>query len=425
MLLAAVILAISGTLGAWLQFPLTGSLKAPMLGGRLIETPLLDSQGALLTIVIALVIAGWLVGLRWLLVACGLALLALAGWFYLDLVAGDQGWLVRFVSESGQRVALENFTEDLYWPNLNPEPTAALVSEFEHLPERIRAAWGAVGKGWLHTVAAGAAILAAVAIGSRLYTLLALAGVLSVALGLVAAGYPLIQAELEHRKGDAYLAAGRPRAALLAYESAIRADPVLAESRPFLVKASYAYLILLGKSSDLAVVYLADTRNTGTPELELTPAMQQRLTDAHLLLKRVGDTLSPAGPLEGAIRRQASTLDSRLWVTQGSMALNAGLPSEALQAFRRALAKNPRALDALFFLGHTELLLGMRQQAITTLARTLALVRNAPIRADVACTLGDALRGETRLTAARSEYARCLALDDIYNFRAVRSLGGT
>lgn len=424
MLLVGVILAALGALSSWVQFPLTGSVIPLRIDG-LRSTPLVNSQGALIGMLIAMIMIGWLRGLRWVLIGCGLALLAISGVFFLDLVAGGNGWLVRFVAESGQREALELFIRDAYWPNLNPEPTVTLASEFEFLLDRIRVAWSAVGLGWMQTAAAGAFILVAVAVSNRRYFILVPLGVFAVALGIVTTGYPLIEAEIAHHRGDTYLASGRPRAALQEYRSAAASDPVLTESRRFLIKASYAYLMLLGDSSDLAAIYLTDTRKTASSKLQLTPTRRQQLSDEHLRLARARSISADGSFLERAIRRQANVLDTQLWITQGLMALNTHSLGEARQAFQQALAITPTALDARFFLGHMEILLGMRQQAVSTLTVALMEVENTAVRADVACTLGDALRDEEQLTAARSEYDKCLSLDNFFNFRAVRSLGGT
>jgi tetratricopeptide (TPR) repeat protein len=482
MALAGVILAVSGATGTWLEFPLTGSIRAIGLQGPLDAEPFY-SLSAWLIVLIALTVAAWLLNWRTALIVCGLAFLGVTGYFYLTLVAGHEGWLVRFVDESRQRALLEKFIGDHYWQNLNPEPTLRLVSEFEYLPDRMGTAWAATGTGMVHTLLAGALVVGAVAASGRVYAAMAVAGSGLVVLTLLTLANSLTEADLYQRQGDTHLAAGEPRSALEAYEFALDADPVLSTSRAFLVKASYAYMGLLGQSSDLAAVYLADARRTGALQRQLSDRIRSRLSDAHRRLQRAAAGLAsqaplataggatipapatattdpdllrftgpnalhgfelgfplskrgghsegstatarPIGSLERAIRAFANQLDAELWIMQGVMALNTSAPSEARQAFQRAVIMDPTALDARFLLGHTELLLGMQQQAITSLSNTMSAIKQASIRADIASTLGDALSADRQLNAARTEYRRSLELDNVFNIRAVRSLGGT
>ena len=131
-LLGAVLL-MAGAQGPWLEFPLSSPLYATDFASPW-SVPGIVSLKSLLLLIGVVAALGWLLGLRLLSLLAGMAAVAVLAAFFCTWSIQEQ-WLIRFLSESEQRSALDQFLSHFYWPNNNPEPMTKLVDEFRYLPE--------------------------------------------------------------------------------------------------------------------------------------------------------------------------------------------------------------------------------------------------------------------------------------------------
>jgi tetratricopeptide (TPR) repeat protein len=416
-------LLLAGALGPWLDFPLSASLYPKDL---LVPWPYLGmvSLRWMLLSIGLLAGIGWLSGVRLLLLMAGLA----AGLILLNFVHGwmlhDQ-WLPRYLVESEQREAVQAFLSQYYWPNLNPEPTVSLESDFAYLSDQLQVFWYSSGWGFGFCLVGMFLLLleylvTSPAAGMTTVTLLLLFGVIITVLF-----YPMINAELKQRHGDELLAAGRIRDAISSYETTLRMDPVLRDSKRFILKASRAYYQLEGEHSIPGGYYQASYRGRWVTGRALRQGAKEDLEDSIKILGNVLESNYQGSSLEMAILRQSVEEYRKIRLQQGLDAYAEGRLPLSLSLFQQVYNADHTQLHAGFFLAHVQRELGLVTDAVATLDDMLRLVEHDSMRADLLCTIGDAYnRGEQSLLA-RKAYMQCIQADSLYNFRAVFDLSGT
>ncbi len=421
--LLGVGLLLAGALGPWLDFPLSASLYTKDFVLPWPELGLASLQSLMLTIALVAGV-GWLLGLRTLSLFAGVTAAVVLGYFFHSWVVDEQ-WLPRYLTESEQREALQAFVTHYYWPNLNPEPTATLESDFEYLLDQLRVFWYASGWGWGFCMLGIILLLLDNLFATPVVSFSSMAVFLFGGIAIAALLYPQFNAELEHRRADDLLGSGRPRAAISAYQSAMRMNPVLRHSQRFLIKAARAYYQMEGENSLLGGFYLASSRTRWVVGEPLSIAAKVSLKKAAKNLVRVLHASYHGAPLEMTILRQAAREYAKIQVEQGLDAYVEGEPSVSLSLFVEALASDRRQLHTGFYLAHVQRELGLVTDSVATLEEMLELVKHDSLRADLLCSIGDALSRGRRPLQARAAYTQCLAADSLFNFRAVLNLGGT
>jgi tetratricopeptide (TPR) repeat protein len=354
--------------------------------------------------------------------ALGAAVLAL---FFARLSAGDaSGWLLQYMAESEQREMLQEFLESYYWPNRSPEPTTSLITDGPYLVDRAQLAWHMTGWGFVLTLVGvcaslGAAIRAWTGLG--LVTLV----VASALAAIAASTSPGVRAEWRHREGDALLAAGDTRGAIASYESALAIDPFLGHSRSFALKSSRAFYFTEGEDSPFGRLYLAEI------ELPLVADRPGRTTES-LRLDQARRTLdvalraeSDGSPLQRSVLVHADRENARLLIQEGRGDYAAGEHPSGLAAFRQVLAREPSQLHVRFFIAHGMKELGLYSEAVAVLEDALRTLDHSSLRADLLCTIGDALQRSGDTLAARQAYQSCLDSDSLFNYRALLRVSGT
>jgi tetratricopeptide (TPR) repeat protein len=421
--LIGFVLVLVGAQGPWLEFPLSSAVYA---GNIPSPWPFhaLDSLKALLILLGLFAGLGWLVGLR-LVTLCVVVLgvAVITGFFYTWFV--EPSWLASYLSESEQRIALQEFLSHYYWPNKNPEPTTTLQSDFEYLSDYLKVFWYTTGWGW--TAFSTGLLLLLLDNYFSTVRMSAISLVTSVILGLfvVSMFYPLFQAEHYHRRGDELLGTGQPSEAISAYETALRLNPVLRFSGPFLNKASRAFYQSEGETSQFAVLYRASNRDQWITGKPLSDSARERLQTSSRLLREVMKVAHQGSLLQSAIMDRSGNEYTRILNMQGLDAHVTEHPAVSLALFQRSLSYDRTQLHTGFFLAHVQNALGLMDDAIATLEEMLDLVAHKAVRADLLCTIGDADSLGQRPFAAREAYLKCLDSDSLYNYRAVFNLGGT
>jgi tetratricopeptide (TPR) repeat protein len=421
--LLGVGLLILGSQGPWLDFPLTAALYAKDFTSPWADLGLV-SLSSVLTGISVFAGISWLLGLRGLSLFAGLtAVLVMIIFFHSWLLS--ETWLPRFIHESEQREALQGFLTHYYWPNLNPEPTTTLEKDFEYLLDQLRVFWSATGWGWGFFSLGVVLIMLDNLFLSPLWRLGSLAILCTAVIFVVVLLYPLLNAELEHRRGDTLLNSGQLSKAISAYQTALRLNPNLQTSNRFIVKASRAYYQLEGEDSLLGLLYRASARIRSGIGQPLSKPAKENLEKSSQILSRVLHTPYQGSALESAILQQARKDYMHSLREQGLDAYVEGDLSVSLSLLERAFADNRKELYTGFLLAHVQRELGLVADSIALLDEILELVEHDSTHADLLCTLGDAFIQAQQPWRAREAYRRCLENDTLFNFRAVRNLSGT
>ena len=418
------VLLLAGALGPWLDFPLSRSLYPKDLLVPWFHQDMVSYKWMLLSIGLSAGL-GWLLRIRLLLLMASLAAGLLLLNFMHDWMLDDQ-WLPRYLTESEQREAVQAFLSEYYWPNLNPEPTVRLQTDFTYLSDQLRVLWYSSGWGFGFCLIGMILLLLDYLMTSpaagmmTTVTVLLLFGVIITVLF-----FPLFNAELKQRRGDELLASGKYRDAISAFEISLRMDPVLWDSKRFLLKASRAYYQLEGEHSLLGGYYLASSRIHWVTQRALRQGVKEDLEHSVMILTNTLDSNYRGSLLETAILRQSVEEYRKIRIQQGLDAFVEGRLPLSLSLFQEVLNEDHEQLHAGFFLAHVQRELGLFQEAVATLDEMLQLVDHDSMRADLLCTLGDTFSLSDQSLLARKAYMQCIQADSLYNFRAVFDLGGT
>jgi tetratricopeptide (TPR) repeat protein len=421
--LLGALLLLAGAQGPWLEFPLSSTLYTADFASPW-PVPGIASLKVLLILIGLVAGLGWLLGMRLLSLLAGMAALALLAAFFCTWSIQEQ-WLIRFLSESDQRIAIDEFLSYYYWPNNNPEPTTKLVKEFRYLHEQAQVFWYASGWGWVLCLTGAVLVLldnlfSTPVSGASSFTVLVVTGML-----LVIILFPLGQGEFKQREGDDLLASGQPREAIAAYTTALHLNPVLRHSGRFLIKASRAFFQLEGEGSPLASLYLGNYQDRWVVGEPLSIPAKQRLVRSNRSLMKGLNVDYPDLSLQTAVLHQTGREYIKGLVLEGLGAYANGELSVSSDLFQKALAMDPQQLHTGFYLAHVQRELGLFDDAIATLEVLVGRVKHKSVRADLLCTIGDVQTSAQRPLLARQAYTQCLENDSLFNYRAVVDLGGT
>lgn len=417
-------LVLAGLQGPWIKFPLSPPLfiddfVLPIAGFQL------NSLKSFIGILLLIIVGAWLFGYRLVSALASLAVLALFTCFVV-YAWGNHHWLVVYITESEQRDFLQTILSRYYWPNLNPEPATILLPQFEYLSDRVILFWHMTGWGWVW-VLSGIVLLLMNSFYSRVSVLTTLLSMVILLFFMITMSSALM-AERNQRHGDEMLSSGYPEKAIFAYERALLSSPELHHSRPFAMKSSHAYYLLEGEESPFAYLYILGGREASFARKYAKNMDGEALKLAQLSLPALLETPSEGdalNPLQHAIISQSIIEINRNLITQGFNDYENGALSSSLLAFQQALKNDPNQIHAQFFVAHIFKELGLFDNAIETLQRTLPSIANSPLRADLLCTIGEAYEDAGQPLLARKAYGECLDSDSLFNYRAVRNLAGS
>lgn len=414
-MLCGLSLVLIGSFGPWLTFPLSAPVYVFDVG-----TPL--TVGAICIIAVAFTGIGWIFQFQFLL-TIGLVMMALVpSRYFLDTWLTNAHRMTMYVNESDQRWQLQEFLSSNYWPNGNPEPGMVLIREVGNLIDRFALAWHMTSWGW--TLSAVGIIL--LLISGQFSSLLRIPCQLAVIVTLVLSGltaYPAISAENNRQQGDFLVTLGRAGDAIDTYRDAMNKDPFLQFSRPFVIQLSRIYYAAEGRYSTMAAFYLANRQISSQSQQgrilngDRINAARRYLLPA-LLRPIVSDSL------ETAVIRQSEAEDIRLLILKGISDIEQGDLASAVEVFQQTLERDSSQLHVQFLLAHALRLLGQYDDSIGNLEAMLLSVANDNLRADIICTIGDAHREAGNSLQARTAYTECLDSDSLFNYRAVKQLGG-
>lgn len=422
LLVSGLGLALMGGVTEWLSFPLSAPVGAlavtvqeiPVLGTRV---PVHFSPGALYLLFVVLIVAGFHLPWRSALATPLFLSLLMLVYFPAYILSGEQHWMLTYLDDSIERGNLQRFLGAHFLTNKGLEPTLTYITSYQYLVDRIYLIWHMLGWGWLLAIF-GTSLLALVL--QMMGRLMPSFGLTLIAIPLLPAGvlaltgFSCYQAESLHHRGDTSMASGAYRRALQQYATALRYDPALSYSEPFLLKVSKAHYQLFGELAPYGQVYLA------SEEIK-----EKEFTQAELRLTLFKSLALPPSPFKEAIEEYSGRLRVQNYVDRGSFFYHNGEMSKALRYVQAALVEEPASITARFVLAKGLLDLNEPDRALALLQDLVNDVYQPSVKADVYSTIGDCYTKMEDWVAARKAYFMSYELDDKDNFRAVKELSGT
>jgi len=230
----------------------------------------------------------------------------------------------------------------------------------------------------------------------------------------------LLQAEKAHNAGDKFLINGQAQLALHYYTEAVKYNPALSLSTPFLIKVSDAYAYMSDGYHPLAQVTEAwrlMQKARSVAQSKKYPLYQE----SRKVLSQLTTLHPPLSDLEQALFELGLRLHIKLWRHEGLAEFAQKNLNKALNAFLQA---RDDKIAAQFYLAYTYLLLGNTQAALSLLQPLAEKVAHPDVKADIYCTIGDAYTQAKLADAARKAYTSCYKFDSIKNYRAIKALSG-
>lgn len=406
--------ALLATQGNWMAFPLTAPIRGPALGGN----------GCALLILSALALWRFSRGAALLLLCAALAWLLSVP---LSTAQRRPDLLQRYVVETGDRLQLNRFLVEQHVLNLSPEPSLVPIDRISGAPDQVRVASLALARPWYVTVLAVSGLLLLLLARrpperARFWGLAAVS--VSSAL-LLPPWLALDRSERRFAEAQRALVAGDGGTALTQLQEALALSPGRAAALPFWHQVELSAALAHAGHDDNGP-WIAAMSLLLEP---MPPDGTTAYTETLARLTAIGPDRAPdddrAGPDDWAQWRRAARAAVRqelhlhlAWRLQAQ-----GDLTGALRAVHEAWAAPTRTSQVLM----ADILMrhGGWGAAVEVLRRFDAAVVHPTVRADVACSVGDALTGAGRLLEARQAYLSCQTLDELTNYRVLRALGGT
>ncbi len=409
-----VLIACAGFWGSlyapWIRFPV-----APALDARHIELlPLCSLALCGQAVLLGVVLSGLTGYFRWRFYLLSLLFSGLLALPFLWVAHNPDDWLCQYQTQTLQKIAWSDFVQEQFIPNLNPEPLFIPVTEWSSPGQQLYTQFAMLGWGWY---------LALASIGSAGFMIWrydrpinnrhGLRVVIGLCLPACVLFSGLLRADAERRAGDEALWQGHWQYAHQYYQKAWTHNPALSCTIPFLLKWAQT------SRSDQAILPLW---------MEIR---QMRLLDTKkpVALSRYQTFLARWRSVQAAqqgLQRQAHwrhVLSIRLWNQYGLAAWRQQDWQTALYAWQKSLALDDQVL-VRFYLATLYLRLDAPQAVLPLLQPALKKTGNLSLRADIACTIGDAWERMGNMDKARQAYWQCRQLDNLKNYRILHELGG-
>lgn len=402
-----------GSLGIWIQFPLSAPVHGldwngadPVWWRRYAAVPFVLCMGLALALLFSTLERYG----AWLLAAAIVALFAVP----VTALLLDAAWVERYVNDGIERDRFQFLITFLGGiPNTNFNPFVTSADAFQYLPDRLRIVGNLLGWGWTLCLFAALGIVLVMRRLERIPSLRAvlLPGAAGTAL-IALLGSSVLMADLRYRQADQRLGRGDYRGALEAYATAIGNDPMLGQSRLFLLNVAKAYYQVGGSGDPRGQLYADQTLG----------AVEQASAKARLAASATYDDGTTLGR---ALTRMARRREAELWVNQGMVAYSNGDLGSAAASLRLVLARHQNWNYVRFFLARVLGRLREFDEARRHLESLLMTTHDVAFKATIHNALGDVHAAAGRLEQARAEYAQGYALDKTGNLWAVKGLGGT
>ena len=409
----------------WIHFPLTAALNAFQIGWD-INDGIVLSFGLIFLIVIGIAVC--LLLIKQYLLSLIILCTALVILYLIPLYFGflNAGWLRAYLEQSQDKVELYYFTKQYYLLNINTEPTFKPIPQYEYLLDRLKVSLSMLGSGWYTAFIANLALIGIGLKYSEFQFKLFL--VLTFSFSFFAfQAFPVIknlmQAETSQHNGNQYLVKGQPRKAILYYKKALKMNPALSFSTPFLLKVSEAYYMGTDNQNSLGKIFEAWMFIQEKNLFKYQAGKPKYYRIARTLIEESGSVEPPLTPLNQALFDLRDRFSSKLWKYQGLAEYAAGNLNGALSALLNAFARDD-GLTTRFYLASVYLKLDYPQPVIDLLRSYAETITHSAVKADIYCTVGDAYIKANEPEYAREEYRRCIRYDNLKNHRVIQALSG-
>ncbi len=418
-----LLLTLTAVFVSWLEYPLSESLNAYQLDWSW-QAYFPTSVG--ISLQLLMLFACVFLVYRKFFIALVLVCIALAQLLFLPwhILLTHPDWLVNYLIESQERQQLNYFTGEYFIPNINAEPTYIPTLQFETLLDQVRIVFSMLSIGWYISVLSSIAILMILLKHWQHsfqlpITLILITG--SALLTNYAPTLSLLQAAQAQHHGNQQLANDHTHEALQNYQRALKLNPVLNYSTPFLIKVADAYAALLHEYHPANNISKAWIIIQQYKLFNGYNAPASRYRQARTLLQKADNNYLPVTLLEKSLVKFSKRLINQLWASEGLSEYKHGHLHKALQAFQQLSIDQ---LATRFFLATLYIKLNTPQQALELLRPYAHKIDHPSIKADIYCTIGDAYTRAKDWLQARKAYLLCTKLDNTKNYRVTRALSG-
>ena len=404
-------LILMGLGASWIDFPIrkdVGSFAFPIWGslsGSNHFEP--GSFGLLITFLVIGSLLAFITSRSKVLLGCAAGLLLISILIPFQIAYGDPSWLRALADEHNQYQRIQGFSDDYLPSNRGEKPTLSLDLEFESPLDRLSSSWYFLGLGW-YLFLSGSLILAALSMGriqnrAEGRTIAFTSAFLVTLLLFLILARPLI-AEHQLELALEAQANGQTDEALHHYNNVLRWD------------SWYQW----GPEIPRKIGSL----HTG---LHFTDSAEYHLYRGYVLEMQGMDPSALfeyqqfSEISESTVGQREST---RLLISLGLERYAEGKKVSAIDAWERALQKDPKQIQAAFYLARAYYDLAQYQKAILMNQGVMKQVTDTHILTHVYANLGDCYQKVGAFFEARTHYNLSMEIDDVQNFRAVMSLAG-
>jgi hypothetical protein len=423
---AALLMLIPAVLLAWwVAFPLSRELRGlafSISGYSPGHPPVVPTSfGVLAAIVLVLAAVACLPEKpSSYLCAAGGGLLLIAFWAFLKVALGDAGLLVALAREAESGQAAYLFSTQYTLPIFANEPTVWTQISFATIGNRLISAWYFMGLGWYVTLTTALALLVVGAHsgGSRGTRWVMGTVVLCVVLLAVLFLWNPVAAQRAITRAAWAEAHGRREDAIADYRRAMRLDGWHARNVGVYQRIG-AIDAGLGRTStaEYRIYYAEDL----VAQIQPFAAIPQSVTIGQLPEAiAVYDGLAAGG---SSISELARTRAAELWTEYGLHLFAAGAFGSAVDAWEKALAREPGMWLASFYLTRGYFVVGRYRDA-AELAKVVAATSDPVWFAILSCNIGDAHTRMGDLDFGHRAYFNAYDLDYFMDDRALYSLFG-
>ena len=338
----------------------------------------------------------------------GAILLLLAVAAICQVAFGDPRLLKSLADEADWNMAAAVFSTRYLPRNLGVEPTRWRYLFFDSIGDRLVSAWYFMGLGWYVGVGTSLALSCVGALRMSKRSRRRAIGITVLAVLTITALFvrrPVL-GERELAAAEYAEASGRPDEAIRRYRSAITLDEWNALDLSLYER--------IGRID-------ASFRETSAPEYRVYYAeylvQQSRVPEA---ITQYEELAAAGGPL-GSV---AAWRTVELWTNYGLRLYQGGAFGSAVEAWQRALVREPSMWLAAFYLTRGYFAVGRYQDAIRLAERSAQNVADPIFLANLYSNLGDAYTRRDEFAPAHLAYEQSYTYDYVANLRGLSSLVG-
>lgn len=406
LLIAAVILAFTGSNMTWIERPVLSGVNAfniHMIPGFGYS----PSFGITAILLSALLLAGIFIRSSYLRIWVGIAGVMLSIIFFANVAFLDPARFKAISDEVDTYQSVMTFSRAFLPPNLGIEPAYSLDIKPEQLMDRLQFIWHIMGWGWF--IFTGGTILWLLIVGKKEWFKKNIVYIILALLISSIPSVPYMVSKYYIGKANAHWSDGNYNRAVEEFESAKDVNPALGYSRFYNVNLGRMYYYL-GRGDNFyyylytGMVYDGERRTTEAEDAYLKAVEMSRGT-----------------PSSAVIRNQYTDF----LIRRGLFELRRKRSGTAQAYLGKAVEITPDNFSAHYILAKVLYDISQFEQAIAVNKYILQISMNPMLNANVNANIGDCYSKLGEYNRAREFYEIALELDRYANFRVFEDLGGT